>query len=238
MRLSFAMSEPWPIHTVVFDLDDTLYPERDYVHSGFAAVGAFIESTYGVGGFQSTAASLFNSGLRGTVFDQALPQIGMTPTPGLIAELVSVYREHRPSLQLFLDAAEALQLLGQTFRLGLITDGFAQVQQLKIEALGLERLIPHRILTDTLGRAAWKPSTSGFLDLMRQCGGPPHGFLYIGDNAHKDFLPARALGWRTLRVQRPHGEHSDFPGDLQSRAEAVITSLLEVAPRLQLTCIS
>ena len=33
---------------LVFDLDDTLYPELSYVHSGFRAVAAFLGPVLGV----------------------------------------------------------------------------------------------------------------------------------------------------------------------------------------------
>ena len=35
-------ADRWPVHTVVFDLDDTLFAERDYVLSGFRAVDEWI----------------------------------------------------------------------------------------------------------------------------------------------------------------------------------------------------
>ena len=36
---------------VIFDLDDTLFPERTYVLSGFRAVGDWISETYSIRGF-------------------------------------------------------------------------------------------------------------------------------------------------------------------------------------------
>ena len=33
-----------PIKAVVFDLDDTLYPEKDYVMSGFSAVAEYAQA--------------------------------------------------------------------------------------------------------------------------------------------------------------------------------------------------
>ena len=57
---------------IVFDVDDTLYLERDYVASGLKAVDHEIESTLGVRGFYQQAWPLFADGLRGTVIDQAL----------------------------------------------------------------------------------------------------------------------------------------------------------------------
>ena len=43
-------SSPSPIKrsVLVFDLDDTLYPELSYVHSGFRAVAAFLSPLLGV----------------------------------------------------------------------------------------------------------------------------------------------------------------------------------------------
>lgn len=53
------MPECWPIHTIVLDLDDTLYPERDYVLSGFQAADAWVKARYDVGGFADRALALF-----------------------------------------------------------------------------------------------------------------------------------------------------------------------------------
>ena len=55
---------------VVFDLDDTLYLERDYVRSGFRAVDAWLASR-GILGFFGEAWANFENGLRGKAFDRA-----------------------------------------------------------------------------------------------------------------------------------------------------------------------
>ena len=49
---------------VVFDIDDTLYLERDYVGSGFAAVGAWIEANLGFRSFSDRCWIAFRSGRR------------------------------------------------------------------------------------------------------------------------------------------------------------------------------
>ena len=54
------------------------------------------------------------------------------------------------------------------------------------------------------------------------------GYLYVGDNAHKDFLGARSLGWRTVRIHRPLGEHAAYSGKPAEAAEYEIKSLLEL----------
>jgi HAD superfamily hydrolase (TIGR01549 family) len=39
-----------PLRAIVFDLDDTLYPERQYVHSGYRAIEAHLHSRLGMEG--------------------------------------------------------------------------------------------------------------------------------------------------------------------------------------------
>lgn len=63
------------IEAVVFDLDDTLYPERQFAFSGFGAVASAFESVLGPA--PSAAArmrELFDSPARGRVFDTLLAE--------------------------------------------------------------------------------------------------------------------------------------------------------------------
>lgn len=204
------MIEQAQIHTAVFDLDDTLYPERDFVLGGFAAAGAWLRVTHGVAGFAEIASHLFATGRRGTIFNEALPLIGLEPKAELVAQLVETYRSHEPHLRLFPDAVAAIAWAAPRFHLALITDGFAGVQARKIRALGLEAIIGCRIITDELGREFWKPSPEPYRRVMIHSPGRASGYVYVADNPRKDFIGARQLGWRTVRVRRPGGEHSDY----------------------------
>ena len=219
------MADPWAINTLVFDLDDTLYPERDYVFSGFRAVGEWMSDRHGVSGFGTRAQARFAGGERGRVFDSTLADFGMEASPALIGELVEVYRNHQPRINLFPDAFVALEWASGRFNVALITDGYASVQEKKITALGLERWIPCRIITDALGRHNWKPSPAAYRAVMDFFSGPAGGFVYIGDNPRKDFIGARRLGWRTIRIIRPEGEHANYQPAAHEAAEIEITSL-------------
>jgi putative hydrolase of the HAD superfamily len=57
---------------LVFDLDDTLYPERDFVLSGFQAVSGWLRLQGGVEGFYDRALATFERGVRGRIFDEVL----------------------------------------------------------------------------------------------------------------------------------------------------------------------
>jgi putative hydrolase of the HAD superfamily len=152
---------------VVFDLDDTLYLERDFVRSGFAAVGRWLSAHYDIGDFEAHAWELFQAGRRGDVFDRALPQLGLDPQRSLIRRLVRVYREHLPTIRLEPAAADLLAGLSGRCRVALLTDGYHDTQRRKIAALGLDQRCRPIVCTDQWGRAHWKPNPRGFLHLQQ-----------------------------------------------------------------------
>lgn len=222
------MSTPWPVHTLVFDLDDTLFAERDYVLGGFRAADKWLEAEHGLRGLFEEAVTLFDQGLRGTIFDRALPRIGGTANGAVIAGLVHAYRSYCPALVLCPDAAEILSWAEGRFRLALVTDGYADVQQRKIESLGLEKRIGCRVLTDVLGRRFWKPSAEGFNRVMAELPGCRDGFVYVADNPRKDFIAPRELGWRTARIRRSGGEHAHHGATTAESAECELSALTEL----------
>ena len=85
---------------LVFDLDDTLYPEHEYVRSGFAAVDLWLKQNRDITGFSELANEQFNSGKRGNIFDIVLDQLGCGNPAELVPALVKVYREHDPAIKL------------------------------------------------------------------------------------------------------------------------------------------
>src|SRR5664280_2826371 len=73
---------------VVFDLDDTLYLERDYVASGFRAVGIWCAERLGLEGIEEQAEVLFIQGRRGDIFNAVLEQMGVESDTGMVSEMV------------------------------------------------------------------------------------------------------------------------------------------------------
>lgn len=219
---------------VVFDLDDTLFPEREFVRSGFAAVGAWMQAERGVAGFGAAAWRRFEAGERKRAFDEALAELEVASEPGLVEKLVSIYRGHRPQIALFPEAVEVLGALRGRYRLGLITDGYAATQRQKIAALEIEPLFAKIVVTDELGRENWKPSRGPFLAVMEALGCGGGECVYVGDNPTKDFVAPNELGWLTVRVGREGGEHVAVPLDQfppGHRPQHTIDSLLRL-PRI------
>jgi len=213
---------------IVFDLDDTLYPERDYVFSGFRAVAAWAKEHLSVPAGQgfTELKSLFEQGVRGDTFNHWLAAHDLV-SDGLVSQLVQVYREHRPALSPFPKAPGLLALLRQHYRLGLISDGYLVTQQRKLAALNLAHHFDAIVFSDEWGRKAWKPSVWPFQVALQRMGVDASGTVYVADNPLKDFLGARRSGISTIWVRRPDGEYAHLsPPTDQHAANLTITSLV------------
>ncbi|RIK83168.1 MAG: HAD family hydrolase [Planctomycetota bacterium] len=195
------------VHCVVFDIDDTLYLERDYVKSGFEALAPLVRERFGAIGFADRAFAAFERGIRGTTFDVALAECGVAASPHEIAELVAAYRAHRPKIALATDAARCLADLHGRLPVAVVSDGPLVAQQNKTAALGLAEWCDPILLTEALGAGLGKPHPAAFEMVERAAGTRGEQCLYVADNPAKDFQAPRALGWRTLRIRRPLSLH-------------------------------
>jgi putative hydrolase of the HAD superfamily len=210
---------------IAFDMDDTLFPEKEFVKSGFQAVAKYIEKKFNETKFFDTAWNLFLEGRRGDIFDQAISMCGLKESRNLVKELVNLYREHKPSLKLFPDAKSLLARLEKRHHLAIITDGNLLAQKNKASALGIESMMEKIIYTDEFGPDFWKPSPFAYQELMRLFNVQPELCIYIADNPKKDFIAPNQLGWKTVQVKRPDGEYSKTDAPLEYQAQKVITSL-------------
>ena len=212
-----------PVRAAVFDLDDTLYPERQYVLSGYRAVAEHLRASLKrTERFEDWLWDRFLRGLCRDAFQAASEHFRLGLDAGGVERLVRVYREHRPRIQPYPSAAEFLGRLHGRFRLGLLTDGFLPAQRLKLQALALERFFDAVVFTEEMGRECWKPSAAGF-ERVRQLLDVPHDTCaYVGDNPSKDFVAPNALGWRTIRWVHPGQVHADKPAPEAGRPQTTV----------------
>ena len=215
----------------IFDLDDTLYLERDYVRSGFWAVDRWANLTLGISGVFNVAWDLFISGIRGTTISSAFQAVGRPLTTDETTMVVNVYRNHAPDIHLCTDATELLgRLSSWGERIGVITDGPAVSQRAKLRALGIENRGFVTAITDDHGPAWVKPNTPAFEYVQSTIGIEPDHCTYVADNPHKDFAAPRMLGWETVRIVRPLGLHSSIdsrPGEV----DRTVASLAVIAQK-------
>ena len=197
-----------PKFRIVFDLDDTLYPERQFALSGFRAAGAWARARYGVEDLADEMAALLDSGHLGAVFKISLARANPDYSEAELAEFVECYRDHTPEIDLYDDAAQALDFARSLGPVGLITDGTHRVQRSKVEAL---RIAPHFseiIYTNELGgREFHKPHPRAFELMEASLGDDSVQLVYVGDNPSKDFVTPNARGWLGVQIERDQRIH-------------------------------
>ncbi len=197
------------IEAVIFDLDDTLYSEVQYVRSGLRAVAAKLAGPdYSADDVFVLMWRLFETGPRNRIFNETLRQLGRADSPQLIGELVAMYRCHRPVLSLEGKMKSFLNDLKARYKMGLLTDGFLPAQQLKVAALDIAGFFDAIIYTEELGREYWKPHPRAFEQMAQRLACAPQTCVYIADNPAKDFIAPRRLGWQTIQFIRPDSVHT------------------------------
>jgi len=207
------------IKAILFDLDDTLYDEMQFVKGGFKAVSSYISKNNNTD--QNTVYPLLLEALekhgRGHTFDIALKKLGLYSEKS-IPKLVDVYRTHKPNLSLYPEVRAVFSALRkQGYKLGLLTDGNVEVQRNKVEALKIKDFFDCMIFSDEYGIEKQKPSPFPYQKAMAELKVSARETIYIGDNPYKDFITAKKLGMCTMRLLRGH--YKDV--SLQEEYEAV-----------------
>ena len=189
---------------LVFDLDDTLYPERQFAISGFASAARWAEVELGIADLAADMTRLLDGGHLGALFQLALAGRLPEHTPEHLAGLLEAYRDHEPELALFDDASWALAHFAPKAKLGLITDGTHRVQAKKVAALGIAPHFREIVYTHALGgREYSKPHPLSYEKVERALAAKGDRLVYVGDNPSKDFVVPNQRGWTSVMVERP-----------------------------------
>lgn len=216
------------IQCMIFDLDDTLYPEREFVLPRLRAVAARLIERFGRPlDFEAALVASYESGRPGRLFDRVLEKAGLAPEAALVRELVGLYRGGPVHATLYPDVRPALERWGRLMPLALVTDGFADTQRRKVEALGLAPLFAAIVFTADLGPGLAKPHPAAFRQVRERIGfdGPA---LYVGDNPPLDVPPCRAMGWPAVRIVRPGTRFGGVAADDSCRPDLTIATLDEL----------
>lgn len=180
---------------VVFDLDDTLYKEKDYLRSAYRYIACQLaaseverEAIYGtLYGSYSEGSDAF-AALMDRYNDKAVTK----------ETLLHWYRTHKPQISLTDGCREFLSLLAaKGYRLGIITDGRTVTQTNKIAALGLYEYVSDEDIVISERFGCEKPSIRNCLYFVNKYGADAR-YYYIADNTAKDFIAPNKLGWTTV----------------------------------------
>ena len=183
------------MRVVVFDLDDTLYKEIDYLRSAYRYIarqlaGDDVER-------EEIYSTLYGAYREGR--DAFAVLLGNCRNAEFTKDtLLNWYRTHKPQISLCDGCREFLsRLVAEGCRLGIITDGRTVTQTNKIVALGLDRYITDEDIVISERFGSEKPSLGNYLHFMQKYGADAQ-YYYIADNTAKEFIAPNRLGWTTV----------------------------------------
>lgn len=168
---------------IIFDLDDTLIYEINYLKSAYKEIAKRIGDL----NEYEIMIELYSSGEN--VFEYLSKKYRIS-----IEELLSIYRGHLPEISLNDGAIEILDYCRDlNYKLGLITDGRSITQRNKLKSLKIENFFSRIVISEEFGSA--KPFDANFLTFTENGN---FDFFYIADNLSKDFITPNKLGWTTI----------------------------------------
>ncbi len=204
---------------VLFDLDDTLFDQRDWLDGAWEAVACRAAEccradASGLAEVLRTVAADGGSA-QGGIIDRAVAACRLDVA---IPPLVEAFRSHRPDrLEPYPGVRDGLARLAAIMPIGIVTDGDCGIQQGKLTALDLGDCLSAVVLSDSLGRSRRKPDPAPFRAALDALGADPAEVVFVGDNPRKDVAGAAALGMTTIRVRT--GEYRTLEGPVRADAE-------------------
>lgn len=192
------------IKAVIFDLDDTLISEKEYIKSGFKVISQKIQDRYNINEEDvfDKLINLSNSDSK-NVFNRFFDEYKIQYTREDIQELLNIYRSHIPNIKFYEDVIQLIEeLKKKNIKIGIITDGYTISQKAKLKAINAYGMFDHIIITEELGREFWKPHPKAFEIMKDKLKVEFNEMVYIGDNPEKDFLIGDIYPINTVRIIR------------------------------------
>lgn len=174
---------------IVFDLDDTLYNEIDFLKSAYSAISKQLAPE----AWHSLFANLFSRYRNKTnVFEYVSETYGIP-----IKDLIESYRDHFPNIEPFDSVIQVLEdIKKKNGKIGIVTDGRSTTQRNKIKALGILNYIDVLVISEEIGSE--KPSEENYRVIEKELGCATN--YYIADNFKKDFVTPNRIGWKTIAL--------------------------------------
>jgi len=208
---------------VVFDLDDTLYPFRRFILSGFATCARQLARRRGVDARRAfrLMVKAFRQDGQGREVQTTLGLLGLSDrlTPGLVDDIIW---GRGLNLRLPASSRRVLRdLRARGWKLGVLTNGDPEVQARKVDALGLSAYVDAIVFAAEHGSG--KPSPTAFYEVARRLHVMPSRTIVVGDDEWCDVNGARMVGMRPVRFI---GHRHWPPGP--SAADLVLTRISDL----------
>jgi putative hydrolase of the HAD superfamily len=190
---------------IIFDLDNTLYEEKQY----FLEVFRVFAKKHGLD-FPSFEAA-FTDELQLHSKDwlgDTLKGAGKF-TPEYQEELFALYRTINAPVKIYEDAKELIAYArSKKLKLGVVTNGALEAQENKVRCLKLDSLVDAIVFARKFGKENEKPGRMPYEAALKELDVTAPDSLYIGDNPNTDIAGAKALKFKTVWVKRGYHRNS------------------------------
>ncbi|KJY82808.1 dUMP phosphatase [Vibrio galatheae] len=213
---------------ILFDADETLFHFDAFkgMQLMFSRIGVeFTPSDYDH--YQSVNKPLWVAYQNGTIDAQELKHTRFQQWANQLetttSELNLAFLHAMADICTLLPGAkELMDALYGKVKMGIITNGFTDLQAVRLEKTGMSQYFEHVIISEQVGVA--KPDAAIFSHAHEKMGAPCKSkILMVGDNQHSDILGGLNFGIETCWLNR-----ADTPQDEAITPHFTVTSLHEL----------
>ena len=194
---------------IYFDLDDTLLNHKKAEQAGLRDVHKHFDDDfegvaedYLIDTYHHVNKGLWEEYGRGEIdrhilhrkrFEETFRGIGIDET--LYEEAGKVYLDfYRNHWEWIKGAKEAYHKIAENYRVGIITNGFAETQRLKISKFDFEETASQIVISEDVG--VMKPHPRVFDHATKLAGVNRDEILYVGDSLSSDVIGSYRAGWK------------------------------------------
>lgn len=206
------------IRTILFDLDDTLLDFADYWKDSLIETFRRHPSTYGLDPDQLFerlwamnevfekryhAREITLRDFRNSRFIHAMRQFDRDIADDVADDFNAL---HKSVSKLFMKASpdlrELLARLGKTYTLGIVTNGTAEWQYDKLEALGIKALFAEEAIVISEEVGCEKPAPEIYAEALARTRSAPEETLFVGDSWMNDVVGPMRAGMKAVWVNK------------------------------------
>lgn len=229
-----------PYKFIYFDLDDTLLNHRAAERSGLQDVHQQfpifknVDPQTLIGVYHNVNSEQWSMYSRGEVsrgelqrnrFEQTLEQLGLDGSR--YEEIGNYYmRCYRNHWQWIHGAQEAYYKVIRHYRVGILTNGFAETQRKKFEKFDLYSSADHVVISEDIG--ALKPDPEIFRHATDLAKVAPGEILYVGDSLTSDIEGGSNYGWNTAWFTNNGDFEKHEKADFVFEDFSALTELLDI----------
>lgn len=213
------------IQAVCFDLDGTLYDDRQYIKAGLNEAAMYLKLETGKDLEDELKSIYFDESEYSKAFDILLERNNLSES--YIPEMISAYHNNDADLSLYDNTLSTLEKLEQRYKLAIITDGKNGYE--KICRLGIESFFDEIFVTADYSLS--KKKSEPFKKVIDTLSVEADKTAYVGNHPIVDVHHPNQLGMTTIRIKTGIQSDKDFNKDVTPDLE--INNICELPDVLQ-----